>query len=100
MAVSPSSGIFHEAGYFGEVVRGPVTGQGLDKNFTILHALDAVIEDGEDAAVGLRADQAAEALFEGEHRLGDLVFGKGVAAVLLKRADAGGDDRIAWHSKG
>ncbi len=61
-----------------------VIGQGLEKNFTILHALDAVVEDGENAAIRLGADEATEALLQRENRFRNLKFGERVAAVFLE----------------
>src|SRR5579863_3260425 len=89
----------HEALDFGRVLRDGVIRQRLDKNSTILHALNPVIENGENAAIRLGADQAAEALLEREDGFGDLVFGEGVAAIVLEGADARGDDRIAGNGE-
>src|SRR5271169_6208205 len=80
--------VFHEPRDFREVLRGCVFGQGLEENLTILHALDAVIENGENTAVRLRPNQPTESLFERQHGLWHLVFGERVAAVFLKRTHA------------
>ena len=71
-------GGLHESPDIGDVPGESVIGERLDENSTILHALDAVIEDREDSAVGAGADQAAKTLFQRQHSLRHLVFGKGV----------------------
>jgi len=52
----------HEALNFSDVPAEAVFRQRFDKNFTIMHALDTVIENGQHAAVSSRAYQPAEAL--------------------------------------
>ena len=52
----------HEALNFSDVPGEAVLRQRFNKNLTILHTLDAVIEDGEYTAVGSRANQPAETL--------------------------------------
>ena len=88
------SGCLHESPDIVDFPGERVIGERLDKNSTILHALDAVIEDGEHAAVGARADQAAEALFQGEDSFRNLVFGKGVASFFGKGAHSRCDDGV------
>ena len=52
----------HKALNFSDVPGEAILRQRFDKNFTILHALDTVIENGQHAAVSSRAYQPAEAL--------------------------------------
>src|SRR5215212_7221203 len=52
------------------------------------------VEDGEDAAVGRRADQAAEPLFQGDDRLRHGVFIEGVAALVVDIFLARGHHRV------
>src|SRR5208337_618682 len=63
---------------------GPMVGrQRLQENFTIGHALDAGVQEGQDAAVGFGANEPAKALFQGKNGLGHLEFREGVAPILL-----------------
>src|ERR1700751_6234123 len=80
-----------------QVVGLGVSRQRLHKNFTIGHPLNPAVEECKDAAIGLRANQAAEALFERQNRLRYLEVGEGIASLFLKSADARGHDRIAGH---
>src|SRR5574341_1153981 len=66
----------------------------LQEKSTILLAQDAVVEDGEDAAVAAGADEPPEALLEGNDGFGNLVFSKSVVAVLLQPADARAHHRV------
>src|SRR5215469_1960119 len=91
--------IFHEAGYFGELLCSGVIRQRLEKNSTILHPLNPVIEDRQNAAVRFRANQPAEALFERQHRLRNLVLPEGVAAVFLQSTHPRGHNRITRHGE-
>src|SRR5579864_37617 len=77
--------IFHEARHFGQILRGLVGRQRLEKNSTILHSLDAVIEDRQNSAIGLRANQSPESLLERQYRLRHLVFRKRIPPILLQR---------------
>jgi hypothetical protein len=52
----------HETLDFGDVPREAIFRQRFNENSTILHALDTVIEDGQHAAIGSRANQPAKAL--------------------------------------
>src|ERR1700730_5771847 len=72
-----------KAGDFAQFVRRSVTRQGLQENFTIGHALEAGIQERQNAAIRLCSNQAAKALFEGQDRLRYLKFRKGVAPVVL-----------------
>src|SRR6202171_2577840 len=73
----------HETFDCGDVPGGRVRRKRFQEDFTILHALDTVIEDGEHAAVGARADESAKALLQRQDRLRHLIFREGVAAILL-----------------
>src|SRR5208283_2630776 len=53
-----------------------------------------------DAAVGERADKAAEALLEGEDSFRDLVVEERTAAGFFYRAHAGLDDGVGGYSEG
>ncbi len=48
---SRDSGLLEESSDFSEILRHGVLGQRFEKNFTILHAMNAVIEQGEDSAI-------------------------------------------------
>src|ERR1700676_2517181 len=74
----------HEPFDCGDVPGGRVRRKRFHENFTILHALDAVVENGQDAAIGARTDEPPKALLERQNRLGHLVLREGIAAVLLQ----------------
>src|SRR5450755_1780936 len=86
---------FQETRGIGRIMGYAVIRQRFQENFTIGHALDAGVEQREDAAVGLGADEAAEALFQRQNRLRHLKFSEGIAPVILQRANASGHDGIA-----
>src|SRR5690242_14752514 len=89
----------HEALNFSDVPAEAVFRQRFNENFTILHALDAVIEDGQHAAICSRPNQPAETLFQGQHRFGNLIFRKRVPAVVSERPYARRHNRIGWNGK-
>src|SRR3984957_12551440 len=91
--------IFHEARHFGQILRGLVGRQRLEKNSTILHSPDAVIENRQNSAIRLRPDQSPEPLFQRQHRFRHLILGKRIPPVLLQRLHARRHNRIAWHRK-
>src|ERR1039458_1334811 len=80
----------HEAFHFLNVTRDGIIGKRRNKDFTILHALDAVIENREHAAVSARTDQSSESLLQRENRFRNLIFTECVAAFFLQRANARG----------
>ncbi len=61
---------------------------------------EAGVEDGDDAAVGAAADEAADSLFERDDGLGDAVIEEGFAAIFVDEARAGGDDRVRGDGEG
>src|SRR5580700_5669610 len=71
----------------------------LQKCLTIALAGNARIEEDKDSAIMQRADEPAEALFEGEHGFRDLVVKEGTAAGLFNRFHARLDNWIAWDSE-
>src|ERR1019366_7872544 len=89
----------HEPFDYGDIPGGRVRRKRFQKDFTILHALDAVVENGQYAAIGARADQPPEALLERQNRLRYLVFREGVAAVFLQGLDARRDDGVGGHGE-
>src|SRR5260370_16821270 len=80
-------------------LRRRVLGKRFHKNFTIGHALDAVIEQRQYAAVSFCANQAPESLLQGKHCLRHLILGERVATLLIERPHACRDDRITWDRK-
>jgi hypothetical protein len=54
--------------------------EGVEEDAAVALALDARVEEHEDAAIVQRADEAAEALFEGDDGAGHLVVEEGVAS--------------------
>jgi len=84
----------HEALNVSDVPGEAIFRQRFNENFTILHALDAVIENSEHAAICSRPNQPAEALFQRQHRFGNLIFGKRVSAILSQGAHARGHNGI------
>src|SRR5262249_45227419 len=83
-----------------QIRRAAVRGQALYERPAVLFLEDAVVEQGEQAAVVERADQAAKALFQSNDGGGDLVVEEGVAAVFVDGFDAGSDYRITRHGEG
>src|SRR6202171_2926230 len=63
-------------GDIGQFVRHPVSWQRLQENFTIRHALEAGIQQGEYSTVRLRSNQAPKSLLQRQDRLRDLKFRK------------------------
>src|SRR5437879_4435296 len=89
----------HEALNFSDVPAEAVFRQRFDENFTILHALDAVIDDGQHAAICSRANQPAEALFQRQNGFWNLIFGKGVTAFVSEGAYTCGHNGISGNGK-
>ena len=81
-------------------MRDTVVRQRFQENFTIGHALDAGVQQGQNAAVGLGSNQAAETLFQGQDRLRYLKFREGIAAIVLQSAHTGGYDGVAGNREG
>jgi hypothetical protein len=82
-----------EAFYFGDVVGAAIGWERVQEGDAVAGGADAGVEKHEDAAVGERADEAAEALFEGDDGLGDLEVVEGIAT-------GGGDGVGAGTAKG
>src|ERR1700722_366289 len=89
----------HEAFYFPNVTRDGIIGKRRDKDFTILHALDAVIQNRQHSAVSARANQSSESLLQREHRFRHLIFAERVAPFFLQSFHARGYDGITGHVK-
>src|ERR1700761_6851143 len=65
---------------FGDVVGAAIGWEGVEEGGAVAGGADARVEEHEDAAVGERANEAAEALLEGDDGLRDLEVVEGVAA--------------------
>ena len=74
-------------------------GQGVEEGAAVGLGQDARIEDHDDPAVGLGADQPAEALLELDHRLGDLVLDERVAAAAADVLEPGLQQRVAGNAR-
>jgi len=59
------------------------TGEGLEEVASVAFGFYSWVEDGDDAAVGAAADEAANSLFECDDGLRDAVFEKRLAAILV-----------------
>ncbi len=70
-------------GDISQFMRHPVSGQRLQENFTIGHALEAGIQQRKHATVRLRSNQAPKSLLQRQDRLRHLKFRKRVASVFL-----------------
>src|SRR5690349_1184241 len=60
-------------------------GKGIEKDPAIAFGFHPAVEDDDDAGIGLRANEPAEALFQLNDRFGDGVFHEGVSAGALDR---------------
>ena len=72
----------------------------MEEGLAVSLSPDAGVEQDQDAAVGERADEPAEALLEGEDGLGDLVVEEGTAAGFFDGLHAGLDDGIGGDGEG
>lgn len=70
-------------------------GKGVHEPGAVEFLHHAGIEDGDDAGVGLGADEAAYALAELEQGFGQGIVAEGIAAVGGDVLDAGFDQRVA-----
>jgi len=86
--------------YVGDVLREAVGWEGFEEDAPVALALDAWVEEHEDAAVVQAADEAAEALFEGDDGVGDLVVEEGLAAEGFDGLHAGFDDGVGGDGEG
>ncbi len=89
-----------EAFHFGDVVGAAVGGEGFEEGLAVAGGADAGVEEHEDAAVGEGADEAAEALLEGDDRLRDLEVVEGVAAGGGDGVGAGLHDGVGGDGEG
>src|SRR5947209_3812703 len=78
----------------------PAAGQRLDEDAAVPLAGHARVEDGNDAAVLRGADEAAEALLQGEGGLGHLVAEKSVLALRAHAIDARRHDGFPGRGEG
>jgi len=85
---------------FADVGGAGVGGKALDEDLAVLLFENAIVEQNEEAAVIERADQASEALLEGDDGSGDRVIEEGVAAAFVDGAAAGLDDGVAGDGEG
>ena len=85
---------------FADVRGAGVGGKALDEDLAVLLFENAIVEQNEEAAVIERADQASEALLEGDDGSGDRVIEEGVAAAFVDGAAAGLDDGVAGDGNG
>src|SRR6266446_5973307 len=83
-----------------QFLRGRISRERLQENFTIRHPLNPAIEQRQHAAIGLCPNEASKPLLQGEHRLRHLEFRERVAPILLQSFHARGDNRVAGHRKG
>src|ERR1700677_4452751 len=73
--------------------------QAVEENLTVPLLRNTIIQQDQDAAIGLAADQAAEALLERERGLRNLVVVKRIAAFLPDAFDARFHHRIARNGE-
>ena len=86
--------------YIGDGLGHAVGWQALQEGLAVSLSPDSGVEEDQDTAVFQRADEAAEALFEGEHGSGDLVVEEGLAARFFDGLHARRNDRVAGHGEG
>src|ERR1700727_817292 len=92
---------FFEEAYDVRDVLGEAVGwKGFEEDAAVALALDAGIEEHEDAALVQPADEAAEALLERDDGVGNLVVEEGLAAKGLDGLHASLDDGIAGDGEG
>ena len=85
---------------FGDLLGEAVGWEGFEEDAAVALALDARVEEHEDAAVGEGADEAAKALFEGDDGVGDLVVEEGLATEGFDGLHAGFDDGVVGDGEG
>src|ERR1700677_1904867 len=74
--------------------------QAVEEYLAVPLLRNTIIQQDQDATIGLAADQPAEALLERERGLRDLVIVERIAAFFSDAFDAGFDHRIARDSEG
>ncbi len=104
-AVGPSGrtalgGLLEESFDVGDVLGEAVGWEGFEKDAAVALALDAWVEEHQDAAVVEAADEAAEALLEGDDGIGDLVVEEGLAAEGFDGLHASFDDGVGGDGEG
>src|SRR5260370_10478513 len=82
-----------------QFLRGRISRERLQENFTIRHPLNPPIEQRQHAAISLCPNQAAKALLQRDHRLWNLELRKCVPPISLQRLHARGASRAARNRK-
>src|SRR5579859_7399306 len=93
-------GLLPEGRRFGRIAQDAAPGQRVDEDAAVPLAGHARVEHRDDAAVGRAADEAAEALLEGERGLWDLVAKERILALGPHPVDAGRHQRLAGRREG
>src|SRR5208282_4689760 len=73
--------------------------QRVEKGLAVLLRQHAIIQHHDDARVGLRADQSADALAKFQNRLRQGKFAEGISATRFNRLDARLDERMVGHGE-
>jgi hypothetical protein len=81
-------------------LRHAVGRQAGEEGLAVAFLGDSIVEQDQDAAIFERADEAAEALLQGQDGGGDLVVEEGLAAGFFNGLHAGGDYRVAGNGEG
>ena len=85
---------------FADIRGAGVGGETFDKDPAILFLEDAIVHEREQATVVEGADEASEALLEGDDGGGDRVIEERVAAVFVDGAATGLDDWVTGNGEG
>src|SRR6516162_8636007 len=75
----------------------PVVRQAVEEHLAVTLAGDAVVEQGQHAAVGLAANQAPEALLQGDRSLRNLIVVKGIPFRFANALNPRVGDRIVGY---
>ena len=94
------SGFFEELFDVRDFVREAIGGETFEEDAAVALALDAGVEEHEDAAIGEGADEAAEALLEGDDGVGNLIVEEGLAACGFDGFHAGFDYGVVGDGEG
>src|SRR5690554_5739167 len=78
----------------------PIRRQCVENTLAIAPGDQALVEDGDGAAVLLRADQASAGLYQAGRGLGHADFQEGIAALGLYPPGEGGFHRVVGHGEG
>src|ERR1041384_4318583 len=84
---------------FGDVPRAAGGRQRRKERPAVAPAVDALVEQRDDATIGVRADQAAETLFQRDLREGQMKVQKRVFSLRLERTGAGEHERLGGNGK-